>query len=68
MSARRCEIIRAFKASEPDGQEQRTAFYDESFSRDPDEAAATRADEQRDDLMDLAEAKMLGWAIDRVLT
>jgi hypothetical protein len=53
--------------SSPDGPEERTAFYDESFSRDASEDAATRADEARDDLLNLAEAKMLSWAIDRVL-
>lgn len=52
--------------NEPDGPEQYRAYYDESFSRD-DDVAATLADEARDDLVDIAEAKMLGWAIDRVL-
>jgi len=53
---------------DPDGPEARTAYYDEYFSRDADEAAATLADEARDDLVDIAEARMLGWALDRVFT
>lgn len=54
--------------NEPDGPEQRTAFYDESFSRDADEIAATLADETRDDLLDIAQARMTSWAIDKVLS
>lgn len=56
---------------EPDGPEQYRASYDESFSRDADEAAATLADEQRDDLpsdlLDIAQARITSFFMDKIL-
>ena len=56
---------------DPDGPEARAAFYDESFSRDADEAAATVADEARDDLpsdlLDIAQARITSFFMDKVL-
>lgn len=57
--------------SGPDGPEQRTA-YAEDAARDRDDSEDARldydADLQRDDdLLDIAQARMLSWALDRVL-
>lgn len=56
--------------SGPDGPAEFREYYDAEFGSDGDKEA-TLADEQRDDLpsdlVDMAEAKMLNWALDRVL-
>jgi hypothetical protein len=50
---------------EPDGPEQREAYAQEQ-SWAEDERIDAFEDASDSDLMDIAEAKMLGWALDRV--
>jgi hypothetical protein len=50
----------------PDGLEERTAYAQEQSWRD-DAREAAREDRAESELMDIAQARMLSWAIDRVL-
>lgn len=55
----------------PDGLEQRTADLEERSERESDriEALEDRAEGQVDEaLIDIAQAKMMSWALDRVFT